>query len=41
LTEKKMPKVDYEDPMDFGKGFQSLQLKARGTGVTGSEPTGV
>lgn len=36
-----MPKVDFEDPMDFGMGVDSLQLKARGTGVTGSEPTAV
>jgi hypothetical protein len=36
-----LPTIDYEDPMTFGKGMQSLQLKARGDGVTGDEPTSV
>jgi hypothetical protein len=39
--EKKIPNVDFEDPMDFGMGDNSLQLLARGTGVTGSAPDSV
>ena len=36
-----MPKVDFDDPMAFGKGVDSLQLKVRGTGVTFSAPDSV
>jgi len=36
-----MPNVDFEYPMDFGKGVNRLQLLARGTGVTGSVPDSV
>jgi hypothetical protein len=36
-----MPTVDFEDPMKFGMGVQTLQLKARGTGVEGSAPASV
>jgi hypothetical protein len=36
-----MPNVDFEDPMDFGKGVNRLQLLVRGTGVTGSAPDSV
>jgi hypothetical protein len=36
-----MPNVDFENPMDFGMGVNSSQLKARGTGVTGIAPDSV
>jgi len=34
-----MSTVDFEDPMAFGMGLQSLQLKARGVGVIGDAPS--
>jgi hypothetical protein len=34
-----MATVDFQDPMAFGMGLQSLQLKARGDAVIGDEPT--
>jgi hypothetical protein len=36
-----MPFVDFEDPMTFGMGMQSLQHKARGVGVQGDPPASV
>jgi hypothetical protein len=33
-----MPTVEFQDPMAFGKGIQSLQLRPRGDGVVGDAP---
>src|SRR5882672_7618596 len=36
-----MPMVDFEDPMNYGVGAESLRIKVRGNGVTGGTPQSV
>jgi hypothetical protein len=36
-----MPMVDFEDPMNYGAGAESLRIKVRGNGVTGGTPQSV